>query len=292
MRLFQYLDNPKNLTIFTWFITALFAAWLLCMVVLPLIIQQDIWDWCTAYFNWWKYVDSVWDKWQTINAGIFAIIASWIGLNISKAREDRQRIRDFVASKAFLPEACSELTAYFRECAKSLNDMWNIKMSKNNDGYTNQDVLTNKIKELNIPDLPEKYKNIFAECIKKSEPKIGNYLANILLFLQIHDARLRSSVDKSKDIPLTHSNIVTYIFELGKLQVLIDHIFYYVRDPSKEIILDPKQIEWKDFNQAYFNLAIEPEDITLNQREIDLKKYTEDSIQKGIKLFIDLNEKS
>ena len=74
--------------------------------------------------------------------------------------------------------------------------------------------------------------------------------------------------------------------------MLIDHIFYYVRDPSKEIILDPKQIEWKDFNQAYFNLAIDPEDITLNQREIDLKKYTEDSIQKGIKLFIDLNEKS
>lgn len=71
--------------------------------------------------------------------------------------------------------------------------------------------------------------------------------------------------------------------------MLIDHIFYYVRDPNKNLILDPKQIVWRDFEQAYFNLSIKPDVIKLSEGDFDLRKHTEDSIKEGIKLFIDLN---
>lgn len=57
-----------------------------------------------------KQVQSIWHHWQALNVGMLAFMSSLVTFYISKFNANNQRERNFVAARAFLPEALSELT--------------------------------------------------------------------------------------------------------------------------------------------------------------------------------------
>ncbi|MEW8626991.1 MAG: hypothetical protein AB2551_14655 [Candidatus Thiodiazotropha sp.] len=61
----------------------------------------------------WGGIQNVWDRWQSLNVGMLAFISSITAFNISRFNANKQRERDFLAAKAFLPDALSELIDYF-----------------------------------------------------------------------------------------------------------------------------------------------------------------------------------
>jgi len=129
----------------------------------------------------WIYVQEVWDRWQTFNAAVIAFVSSLVAFNISRYNENKKREREFVAVKALLPHALSELTKYFKESSVFLISVWN-QLDENPD--------SRPILKSELPVLPSTFQPIFTDAIKFAEPDVAEYLANVMRGLQIHNARL------------------------------------------------------------------------------------------------------
>jgi len=208
------------------------------MVFIPLIESQGD----------WKYVQSVWYHWQSLNVGMLAFVSSIIAFNISRFNAEKQRERNFIAARAFLPDALSELTTYFKLSASLLNEAWEKISVKN----SKSPLLTP------LPKLPVNYKKIFSHCIKFADPEISEYLAYILMRLQVHNSRIEDiPEDLSSRGRLSPHNIITYLFRLGELQALTGKIFEFARGLES---FDGSAFIWEDYQNAFSNLGIWAED--------------------------------
>jgi hypothetical protein len=192
----------------------------------------------------WAYIQSVWDRWQSLNVGMLAFLSSVVALNIGKYNADRQAQRNFRAAKAFLPHALNELCEYFEQSARMLKKAWAVDRTEEMDG--------------NTPEPPRGYKSVFQECIRYAKPDVGDFLAQILVWLQVHDARLRGHVEQHADpdyVNPSRLNILTYLVRLGELQAMVNKLFPYARSMEE---FDEKPLVWKDYYTAYRQLNIEP----------------------------------
>lgn len=199
----------------------------------------------------WKHVHSVWYSWQALNVGMLAFGSSVIAFNISRYNAMKQREREFVAARAFLPESLSELTHYFQACSPLLQEAWNCS-DDHFDRCTS--ALTNS-----LPSLPPSYKSTFSSCISTAEGDVAEYLAYILMRLQIHHSRLTSMVNSfSEDSHYVGAvNIMTYMYCLAELQALINKLFDFARGLDD---FDSSLLTLEQYSTAYNVLDIEVED--------------------------------
>lgn len=214
----------------------------------------------------WEYVQEVWDRWQSLNVGILAFLSSVIALKISSLNAKRDKDRQFVAARAFLPHSLSELCGYFKKNAVVLSNFWQELDESQGTliGATRRD----------IPELPELYKQIFSRCIEFAPPEIADSLAFILMRLQVFHSRM-ASLEGS--LGLTHyiftkHELITYIYCLGELQVLVNKLFPFARGLAP---FDNSQATWDDYQNAYSNLDFTVSDID------DLESFTLQRISKS-----------
>lgn len=196
----------------------------------------------------WEYIQSIWHNWQSINVGAFAFISSLIAFNMSRANAEKQRAREFVAARAFLPEALSELTSYFRSCTPLLKEAWRRASDKDDECKTS-------LKE-SLHQLPLEYKEIFSRCIVSSESDVGDYLAYILTQLQIHHSRLQSlesDFSENSNMVQFHRNIESYMYCLGELQALVNRMFNFARGLEK---FNGEPLKIDELTSAYLGLGI------------------------------------
>lgn len=199
----------------------------------------------------WEGALKVWSAWQALNVGFLAFASSLIAFYISRYNAEKQKQREFVAAKAFLPEALSELTSYFSQSAILYTEAYRRSSDKSDRCRT----------PLNstLPVLPNDYKDVFRQCIHSAEPDVGEYLAKILSLLQVHHARLKNEYDEfSPESHMVHipSNIMANIYCLGKLQALINRTFPFARGANK---LDTSALSRDEFVTAYSVINIEIE---------------------------------
>lgn len=228
-----------------WATRAPVCIYIFCMFVYP---------WFGGCFVW-SHVQAVWDRWQTLNAGILAFVASVIALNITNFNEAKKRERQFTAARAFLPEALSELCGYCKESASVLVAAWERAESSNDASDE-------------APTPPEGYKEIFARCIESAEASFGAHLAKILSELQVHTARLDNLCGRrTSRIRTHHPQIVikTYIYSIGIIQTLINRSFEVARGESE---FDSSPLKLEEVMNAYRNLDITVSDID------DLEAFT------------------
>lgn len=229
-------------------------AYVICMLIAPIFHGFD------GGWNW-QNVQDVWDRWQTMNAGFLALISSIIAFNISKFSVNRQRERQFVAARAFLPHALSELTSY---CKKSSSALQNASAQMS---------LARELRATPpIPELPSGYKETFGKCIGEAEPEVGDYMAKILMNLQVHDSRLNqigNPATPGVHRILTPSNVKSYLFSLGQLQAYINKLFGFARGMEE---FDDSNPTWDDYRTAYANLEIDVGDFA------DLEEFTKRAI--------------
>lgn len=166
----------------------------------------------------WKYVQSVWFSWQALNVGMLAFGASIIAFNISRYHVAKQLEREFVTAKAFLPQALSELCQYLGSSAPALIE-----------AYQNAKDIKHKRKstDATIPVTPSSHIVVFSDCIKSATPEIAQYLASILMKLQVHNARMQV-------LPSEGGSYLPYakscLYSLVELQVLVNALFDFARN--------------------------------------------------------------
>ena len=197
----------------------------------------------------WLYVQIVWNCWQSFNAGALLFFASMFALRFSIYSENEQRKRNYLAIRAFLPEALIELSKYFQSSAKLLREAYSGRTLENE-----------------APNLPTRYKEIFKECIAFAEPDVGKYLTYMLVRLQVHDAMIKYLHDNfSEVIPTEFHKYKMHIHRLGELQALSIKMFDFARGIKE---FDSSRLTWEDYLQAYNSLELLPENFD------DLENYT------------------
>ncbi|MFZ3016885.1 MAG: hypothetical protein WA056_00345 [Gallionella sp.] len=257
MRHFGFVKADTLVSIINWVGLLLICLYLICMHIAPWISGRGDWG----------YVQNIWERWQSLNVGILAFISSLVALNISRFNEKKQRERNFVAARAFLPEALSELTGYFKSSASVLKEAWHrTKEGTVRDGTP---------LETAMPALPERYKEIFSRCIGLAEPDVGEYLAKILMRLQVHHSRLNelvNSFDGKGDTTFVPGNIRSYLYRLAELQALTSRTFPFARGMEE---LNCRALVWDDYSNAFGNL-----DVWVDQFD-DLAEFTQRAIDRG-----------
>jgi hypothetical protein len=228
------------------------------------IVSMVLYPWVDGKWSWF-HVQAVWDRWQALNVGILAFLSSLVAFYIAGYNADRQRERNFIAARAFLPSALSELMPYFKASARVFKNSWDTDGQGVADGAT--------------PKLPEAYKSIFADCIRYASPEVGDYLSKILVCLQVHDARLRGLLHPDKEIDVLvvgKDSLLTYLYRLGELQALANLLFDFARGESD--FKNPR-LEWEDFRNAYGNLNLWTSQFFVDEK-MNLKAFTERQIAK------------
>lgn len=210
--------------------------------------------WLVPNVDSWIYVQEVWSRWQTFNASVVAFISSLIAFNISRYNERKQREREFVAAKALLPQTLSELTRYFKDSSIFLKDVWDQLATNPNARPTVQ---------IALPTLPETYQSVISSCIKHAEPDVGQYLAEVLKDLQIHNARLSDMhvnlSDPHATMMVLPHNVMSYLYSLGKLQAMVNRLFGFARNSEP---FNDDALTYEDFRSAYSGtFDLWPEDI-------------------------------
>lgn len=225
-----------------------------------------IFPWVKVWGDW-EHVQKVWDRWQTLNAGILAFIASVIALNISKYHENKQRERRFIAARAFLPHALSELFAYYKQSAKLFVEAWKKINSK---------ALTPFTLETALPELPQSYKETFSRCIEQAQPEVGDYMAAILVALQLHNSRMESlyeELTQPSSMVVSTNNVKSYLYSLAKVHVLSARLFPFARGEMEFDNTDPA---WSEYQNTYQNL-----DVWLDEID-DLAGFTQRAVQRAV----------
>lgn len=256
MASFSIFKPDKFVRTLTYSVSVVAVIYFICMFVAPWV--QGRGD--------WTHVQNVWDRWQSLNVGLLAFIASITALNISRFNSERQRERDFLASKAFLSSALSELVGYFKESASVYKQGWEAAPGAQ--------------PEFKIPELPKEYKPVFQECIRHAPPNVGDYLSQILMRLQVHDARLRSYVSQDEDdahFTPQRNNLISYFYRLGELLAMVNNLFGFARNIEE---FDGAPINWEDFHTAYANLNIWEDQIRISD-ELDLEQFTKRAISRN-----------
>lgn len=213
----------------------------------------------------WGHVQAVWERWQSLNAGALAFLASLVALYISRFNENRQRERDFIAAKAFLPSTLSGLMEYCSRCARIYEAMWE------SEGQA--------VPPIERPDPPEDYREVFSNCTRYADPAVGSYLSNILVDLQVHETRLRNAIaetTKSHDHVVDRHTLIVYVFRLGELYALIGNMFGFARG---EEVFQAKSLTWEDFRSAYGRLDIEIDELHINEG-MNLQSFTKRRLER------------
>jgi hypothetical protein len=118
-------------------------------------------------------------NWQTLTAAMIALCASTIALHISGYREEKQRERNFVAARAFLPNALAEITTY---CDYSIEFYF--------------DNLSSSSAKTDSEPLTKSSLQAIKECISYANPDAARNLSQIISLLQVHYSRMLGACSK------------------------------------------------------------------------------------------------
>jgi hypothetical protein len=163
--------NKYIKTVF-WSFGILISAYLVSMVAMPF------------YLGDWQYVQSVWDRWQGFNVGMIALTSSVIALYITRYRTEQEKKQNFIAARAFFPQALSDISAY----CKAVFDTQYIAHRRIVDEHDECKTAL----EANLPVMQGEWMKVFKECILYADPEVGDCLAHILGCLQINNVRVNS----------------------------------------------------------------------------------------------------
>lgn len=239
--------------------------WIGIPIVALYVASMFVYPWFESDWNWTS-VESVWDRWQSLNVGMLAFVSSITAFNIGRYNAEKQREREFMASKAFLPDALSSLVSYLANSAKLLQEGWEASQG---------DSINNA-----LPTPPLDFKEVFRDCIRHADREVGEYLARILKRLQVHAARLTKYVDQQADDTWTspqRHNLISYIYRLGELQAMVDRLFPFARGQRP---LDASALKWEDFRNAYGILDIRIEEIRIDDT-MNLEAFTKRALDRS-----------
>ena len=179
----------------------------------------------------WGYIQMVWDRWQALNVGMLALVASLIALRTVTMQERERARRELISSRAFLPQALSDLAEYCFESARFLEQ---AKLYRATQDETGQVTTAPR-----IPEFPADVYTTFDRCIRAAPHREGGYITSLVHELQVHRSRLRSfrlGGESAGDQVRVHQlTTVAYLAALILIRARIDVLLPWARSDVQTI---------------------------------------------------------
>lgn len=213
-----------------------FAGAFFGFVIVVYLIGMFVVPWIKGGLSW-DYLQSVWYRWQGLNVGVLAFLSSVIIYISAKYSAEAQRKREFEASKAFLSEALSELVSFYKQSALQYKNVW--------DG-------NHRLIDI---EYPNKYRGVFKDCIRHSDPQVSKFLCSYLVDLQVHNARLSDAREYARANSEYSSDMLASNFLLlGKLYSANDRLFDVARNEDYDLF---SSLTLQEYMRSYRLLSID-----------------------------------
>lgn len=203
--------NKKIMTTLITTCSMLISIWIIEMVIIPTI---------DTGLNW-SEIQKVWDRWQTLNSGMIALLAAMLAIYAAQHTENARRQRELIAARALLPLALSELHKYCSELAifiKSEYLEWDINRP--------DEVLTTDNK---VPERPAAWVfDAFKNCMIHANENEAKFMASILSEAQIINSILHDY--KHKNHLIMESTFSGYSTYLCDMHAKLGRMFKYSRE--------------------------------------------------------------
>lgn len=187
------------------------SAWIIAMVIIPAIVTN---------LNW-SEIQNIWDRWQTLNSGMIALLAAMLAIYAAQHTENARRQRELIAARALLPLALSDLHKYCIELAMFIKAEYQ-EWSKNRPS----EVLTTDNK---VPDRPAAWVfDAFKNCMIHTNENEAKFMASILSEAQIINSRLHDY--KNKNHLIMESTFSGYSNYLCNTHAKLARMFKYSRE--------------------------------------------------------------
>lgn len=201
------------------FASVLILLWVIAMIVYPIL---------STYFDWLE-IQNIWDRWQTLNSGMIALVAAMIAIYAAQYTENARRQRELIAARALLPLALSELHNYCSAIAAFITL-----------GYQEwrADPVIDKLPTDNkVPDKPSSWVfEAFKNCMVHTNENEAKFMASILSDVQIIDARTHSLKEgENLIIDSTFSGLGD---DLCEIHAKLGRMFEYSRTHSSLLTTD------------------------------------------------------
>lgn len=197
----------------------------------------------------WNEINDLWFDWQTLNAGVLAIIASGVFYKTTKYTAKQQNDLTLKANRALLNHKLSDLCEFYTSSFLVLNRL--LSMKHNPEITLEEEYFSNTYNALTA----NKDLSVIAECIKYSTTENAKQLSKYLNAIQIHNSRLKEIIDTHAKDPAvkTQSYLLSCIFKLGSIQLMTNTLFAYARN---EIDIINYPFTAKEMHTAYRNLGL------------------------------------
>ena len=220
----------------------LFTIYIFCMVLVP------------TFSNWnqehtWYEVQKVWDRWQTFNASMIALLASAIAIYSTIYKDRAEKKRNFIAERAYLPHALSDFFRYIQDCAKIYVNILDQLLD-------NKDI--NLLSEVKIPGSPPTLTGdsmqAVKSCIKYAEDNGAQRLTKILQELQVANSRVIGYFPPLDGQLVSHRSILHEIYYLASVLDLIHNTFDFARGGDLKEYTVPNDTQNQSTSTHYFSM--------------------------------------
>lgn len=194
----------------------LIFSWVNAMITVPLI---------TTEFSWIE-IQKIWDRWQTLNSGMIALLAAILAIYATQYTENAKRNRELIAAKSLLPLALSELTGYCTHLAMYLKKEFMAWGMTNDIGISINEKETHE-----IPKSPNEWVfEVFKSCMVHEHETEAKFMASILSDTQVTSARIQSM--KDNNLLVTENTFSSHADDICELHAKLDRMYMYAREHS------------------------------------------------------------
>lgn len=239
-----YMKDDKNNKEHCFWIACitLFTIYIFCMVLVP------------TFSNWnhehtWREVQTVWDRWQTFNSSMIALLASAIAIYSTIYKDRAEKKRNFIAERAYLPHALSDFSRYIQDCAKVYVNVLE-QVQENKDIYLLSQV---KIKG-SPPIINGDSMQAVKSCIKYAEDDGAQRLTEILHELQLVNSRVAGFFTPLDGQLVSHRDMLGKIYYLASVFDLIHNTFDFARGGDLTEYTVPNEDKNKSTSTHYFSM--------------------------------------
>lgn len=166
-------------------------------------------------------------KYQTILAGLIALMAALITVLAMHRIEETKRVNKNYAARAMLNHALSEICEYLEKTAECLNKI-----------QTDPKELIPQMPS--APKLPKYIYPWLSDAMEFSGKRaIVEYIANLTSELQIHSSRMReleSLKERPKENPMNSNYINKTLFQAFKIHSITSNLFDYSRGKTSYVL--------------------------------------------------------
>ncbi len=226
--------------------------WLFCLALILIAIYLYSMVYVPLSVGDWAYTLQVWDRWQSFNAAMIALLSGLIFFTTSRIIEHKNQINRARAARAFLPHQLSYISQRCDSNIKRLLPiMQYLECDNGKEGHVPENAPLYSLKSFGADYFP-----FFRDSIEVDDIELGQALSKLLRDIQIAETRLASlkeDLQTSGSMTISARDVYSKILHLVEIKARNSKIFDYARDKK----------------QTFTNSALKREDIYNAAQTVD-----------------------